>query len=489
MTLAHTPTIQDSSTLELAAWRQLGSTKAAPALALAQLRLLLAEGAAGSVAVTLADGSLLLGPDGLAARLPRLDWRTMDTPRRARVLADAGWLQAHQPTVAVPCVTEAGYQGTLIAGPLTPGLLDRAKALSRPLAVLLARETAAQSQAQARAGEGWLARTTPNSGAESGVLEIVGITGGLRDVVAQVERVAATAIPLLILGETGAGKELLARLIHERSPRRDGPIVRVNCGAIPAELVDSELFGHERGSFTGAVATRRGWFERADGGTLFLDEIGELPLAAQVRLLRVLQDGQFERVGGQETRTADVRIVAATHRDLPTMVRDGRFRGDLWYRLSVFPLRLPPLRERLGDLPALARHFAAQAGGRLGWSGVQPTDADIRELAAYDWPGNVRELAAVVERAVLLGHGQRLDLAAALAVGSRIPAAEPVAPPQRHTPTLEQAQVQQIEDALRHTRGRIEGAGGAAERLAVNPHTLRARMRKFGIDWTRFRLG
>ncbi len=478
---------EDSNALELAAWRQFGSTKPLLELATAQLRPLFGDGGVGSVAIVLTNGTSLVAPDGLASRLTKVEWRTLDAARRSQLLTEAGWPAAHLPVVTVACVTEGGQQGTLIAGPLSDGLQERARAISRPLAVLLAREAAAQALAESRAGQGWLDRTTPNSGAENGVLEIVGITGGLREVVSQVERVANTSIPVLILGETGAGKELLARLIHERSSRRDGPIVRVNCGAIPAELVDSELFGHERGSFTGAIQTRRGWFERADGGTLFLDEIGELPLAAQVRLLRVLQDGLYERVGAQETRRANVRVVAATHRDLPSMVREGRFREDLWYRLSVFPVRLPPLRERLSDLPALARHFAAEAGGRLGWSGVQPTEADLRELAAYDWPGNVRELAAVVERAVLLGHGQRLDLRAALDIGARIPA--PVtAPHSSSPPTLEQAQVQQIEDALRHTRGRIEGVGGAAERLAVNPHTLRARMRKFGIDWARFRV-
>ncbi len=463
---------------ELSAWRQLGSAKPLPELVTSQLREILVDPATGSVAVVLPTGAVLLGPEGLAPRLPQLDWRTLPA------LRDAGWLPSHLPPVVVPCVTESGLQGTLLVGPATPELLERARALARPLAVALARDTEAQRIAQERAGQGWLDRTTPNSGSEASVLEIVGMKGGLKAVVAQVERVAGTTIPVLILGETGAGKELLARLIHERSPRSKGPIVRVNCGAIPADLVDSELFGHERGSFTGAVQARRGWFERADGGTLFLDEVGELPLAAQVRLLRVLQDGEFERVGGQEVRHADVRVVAATHRDLPTMVRAGQFREDLWYRLSVFPVRLPPLRERLDDLPALARHFAAQAGGRLGWSGVQPTDEDIRELAAYDWPGNVRELAAVVERAVLLGHGQRLDLRAALALGARLPAPAAVSRPA----TLQDAQVVQIEDALRHTRGRIEGAGGAAERLGVNPHTLRARMRKFGIDWAQFRL-
>src|SRR5690606_17151095 len=193
------------------------------------------------------------------------------------------------------------------------------------------------------------------------VEEIVGADGSLRAVMTRGEQVAPTDAPVLSLGETGTGKEVVARAIHARSARADGPIVRVNCGAIPTELVDSELFGHEKGAFTGALATRKGWFERADGGTLFLDEVGDLPLAAQVRLLRILQDGTYERVGGQQTRRVDVRILAATHRDMEALVREGRFREDLWFRISVFPLYLPPLRSRPGDVPALARHFARAA--------------------------------------------------------------------------------------------------------------------------------
>ena len=228
---------------------------------------------------------------------------------------------------------------------------------------------------------------------------VVGAETGLREVMAQVEKVAPTDTPVLILGETGSGKEVIARAIHERSRRSQGPVVRVNCGAIPSELVDSELFGHERGSFTGAIAARKGWFERADGGTLFLDEIGELPLAAQVRLLRILQDGTFERVGAQRAQTCDVRLVAATHRDLKELSAHGAFRQDLWYRISVFPIRLPALRERPGDIAPLARHFARRAGLRLGGVELEPDPEDLELLAAYRWPGNVRELAAVIERA------------------------------------------------------------------------------------------
>ncbi|HKP62103.1 MAG TPA: sigma-54 dependent transcriptional regulator [Polyangiales bacterium] len=341
---------------------------------------------------------------------------------------------------------------------------------------------------------------------------IVGESAGLRSVMERVEQVAPTDAPVLILGETGSGKEVIARAIHARSRRARGPVVRVNCGAIPAQLIDSELFGHERGSFTGAVSTRKGWFERADGGTLFLDELGELPLEAQVRLLRVLQDGSLERVGGHQAITVDVRIVAATHRNLETMVAAGRFREDLWYRISIFPVRLPALRERPTDIPALATHFAQRAGLRLSGTALTPSDNDVNLLLRYPWPGNVRELAAVIERAAILGSGRRLEVAKALgtfdgeALSSR-PLAEraghlqPVAasypPPPTPLPVpgntggelapLGAAMVSHIERALVATHGRIEGPFGAAKLLGINPHTLRARMRKLGIDWARFR--
>jgi len=320
---------------------------------------------------------------------------------------------------------------------------------------------------------------------------IVGADSGLSEVMARVEKVAATDAPVLILGETGSGKEVIARSIHARSPRSSGPIVRVNCGAIPGELVDSELFGHEKGSFTGAIHTHRGWFERADGGTLFLDEIGELPPAAQVRLLRILQDGSFERVGAQQSLSVDVRLVAATHRNLEDMVAAGTFRQDLWYRISVFPIHLPPLRERPADVPALAAHFAAGAGKRLGGVALVPSPEDMALLLSYDWPGNVRELASVIERAAILGEGKKLDVASALGrSASRAPrpsAVERPAAVEVGGASLEAAMRKHIEEALAATAGRIEGEKGAARLLGINPHTLRARMRKLGIEWQRFR--
>ena len=296
--------------------------------------------------------------------------------------------------------------------------------------------------------------------------------------------------PVLILGETGTGKEVVARALHGRSRRAAGPFLRVNCGALPPELIDSELFGHERGSFTGAVGSRRGWFERADGGTLFLDEVGELPPAAQVRLLRVLQDGSFQRVGGERSLNVDVRVIAATNRDLRAGVATGTFREDLWFRLAVFPIPLPPLRARAQDIPALAAHFSLRAAERLGLPPRMPDAADLGLLEAYSWPGNVRELASVIERAAILGDGQRLDVARALGVApftaARPPARDPVAEVAR-LPSLDTATREHIEAALGQCRGRIEGPFGAARLLRVNPHTLRSRMRRLGIDWARFR--
>jgi transcriptional regulator with GAF, ATPase, and Fis domain len=324
---------------------------------------------------------------------------------------------------------------------------------------------------------------------------IVGAEGRLRPVLERVALVSPSDVPVLILGETGSGKEVIARAIHTRSARAAGPFIRVNCGAIPPDLIDSELFGHEKGSFTGAVGTRRGWFERADEGTLFLDEIGELPAAAQVRLLRVLQEGVFERVGGERSLKVDVRIVAATHQDLATMVQQQNFREDLWYRIAVFPIVLPPLREHPEDIAALAEHFAQRAAIRFGLTPQLPSPQDIALLTDYSWPGNVRELIAVIDRAAILGAGKRLEVGKALGSIPEVSALPPTAeqpPPLQPSVasrrlSLDTAMAQHIEAALEATHGRVEGPHGAARLLGINPHTLRGRMRKLGIDWRRFR--
>ncbi len=324
---------------------------------------------------------------------------------------------------------------------------------------------------------------------------VIGSTAGLAETIARAIQVAPTDASVLLEGETGSGKELLARLIHAKSQRARAPMIRVNCGAIPPELVDSELFGHERGSFTGATATRLGWFERADGGTLFLDEVAELPLAAQVRLLRVLQEGTFTRVGGAKTLHVSVRVITATHRDLRAMCSAGTFRQDLWYRVGVFTVRIPPLRERPDDLEPLVRHFARASGIRLTGVPIVPSAEEIDALRPYTWPGNVRELAAVVERAAILGGGRRLEIHSALGDPTPMVAAQSSASAKTETPassdafpTLDDAIRAHVIRALGLARGRVEGRGGAADLLGINPHTLRGKMRRLKLEWSRYRV-
>jgi hydrogenase-4 transcriptional activator len=372
-------------------------------------------------------------------------------------------------------------------------------ALQEPMAVALDNDTRLLELAALRdAAEAERQSLLRRLGRRDAGDTIVGEASGLAQVMQRVDLVSRSEVPVLILGETGTGKELVARAIHNRSDRHNGPFLRVNCGAIPRELIDSQLFGHEKGAFTGANETRQGWFERADTGTLFLDEIGELPLEAQVRFLRVLQDGFVERVGSATPIRVNVRVVAATHRDLAAMVRESTFREDLWYRIAVFPILLPPLRDRVEDIPALARHFAERAAIRFGLTPVVPTEADIGLLQSYAWPGNIRELGAVIDRAAILGNGDTLELAAALGVAAprgpldasrNVAAASAgiVSARAGRIATLNDAMRAHIEAALRVTQGRVEGPRGAARLLAINPHTLRARMRKLKINWTTFR--
>jgi transcriptional regulator with GAF, ATPase, and Fis domain len=314
---------------------------------------------------------------------------------------------------------------------------------------------------------------------------VIGAEFGLREVMGLVRRVAPMNAPVLLQGATGTGKEVIANAIHMASPRRDCPLVRVQCGAVPDALLDSELFGHERGAFTGAFQAKRGRFERADGGTIFFDEIGELSLDAQVKLLRVLQDSTFEPLGGGKTLTVDVRVLAATNRDLEQLVSAGRFRADLWFRLNVFPIQLPPLNQRQEDIPALAQFFIDRKAREMGLATRPELDEGATEhLVAYHWPGNVRELQNVIERALILCQGDRLafpDLhASPPAVAARVPADPPVS-----TLSLDEATASHIRQVMRQTNGRIQGANGAAELLGVHPSTLRARLRKLGIVFGR----
>ena len=463
------------------------------------------------------------GPEIAGAGWQRLNrWLKSDEVASTADRTAADWLRVSLPR---------GLEATALLGPLqtahrAPGVLvavaapgklfaDRDlevfRSLLEPLAVALDNDGRLHELRSLReAAEADRQTLLSRLGRQDINEDVVGARTGLKHVMERIELVANSDLPVLILGETGTGKEVVSRAIHARSQRSDGPFIRVNCGAIPPELVDSQLFGHEKGSFTGASQQHQGWFERADRGTLFLDEIGELPLPAQVRLLRVLQDHQIERVGGRSPIHVDVRIVAATHRDLSAMVKERTFREDLWYRVNVFPILLPTLRERLEDIPALVRHFAHRAAARFGLPAVEPTASDLGLLSSYPWPGNIRELGAVIDRAAILGGGRTLAVDVALGLGRQptvpptppdeatlyevIPesAAPPTSPPAVAGPRgdiapLATAMRQHIERALAATRGRIEGQRGAAAILDINPHTLRARMRKLGIDPMRFR--
>jgi formate hydrogenlyase transcriptional activator len=306
---------------------------------------------------------------------------------------------------------------------------------------------------------------------------IVGSSPAVRELLDLVQIVAPTGSTVLIEGETGAGKELIAQAIHVASERRHRPFVKMNCAAIPTELLESELFGHERGSFTGAVAQRIGRFEAANGGTLFLDEIGDMPLHLQTKLLRVLQEQEFERVGGTRTIQTDVRIIAATNQDLKRAVQEQKFRADLYYRLAVFPVRVPPLRERHRDIPSLVRHFVRKHAARMGRRIETISRASLEALTNYDWPGNIRELQNIIERSVVLSNGPELLVALPETVGSR----PSLVLPGRVSNGTEATERARILNALKECRGQVGGATGAAARLGLKRTTLQARMRKHRI--------
>jgi formate hydrogenlyase transcriptional activator len=303
---------------------------------------------------------------------------------------------------------------------------------------------------------------------------IVGRHGGLRAVLSQVVMVAPTNATVLISGETGSGKELIARAIHELSPRHNHNLVKVNCAAIPAGLLESELFGHERGAFTGALMQKKGRFEVADGGSLFLDEIGDIPLELQPKLLRAVQEQEFERLGSVKTIQVNVRMIAATHRNLPAMIREGKFREDLFYRLNVFPVAIPPLRERREDIPQLVNYLVSKLSREMGRQIKTISPRTMETLANHPWKGNVRELANFIERAVVLSQGEELEVP----TGELIASSHEMAP----ISTFQQAERGVIINALRAASGRIAGKGGAAERLGLKRTTLQNKMQKLNIS-------
>jgi DNA-binding NtrC family response regulator len=335
--------------------------------------------------------------------------------------------------------------------------------------------------------EGLRSEVSATPGRSSG---LIGSSPAFQHVLEQADLVASTGSSVLLLGESGTGKERLAERIHAHSPRKDAPLIRVNCAAIPAELFESEFFGHTKGAFTGAVKDRTGRFELADSGTLFLDEIGEIPLELQGKLLRVLQTGTFERVGEEKTRHADVRLIAATNRDLQQAIAEGRFRADLFYRISVFPITLPPLRERPEDIPGLARHFAAQVARKMGVPVPELTHTLLAPYLRYAWPGNIRELQNEIERAMILSRGAPQTLAVSSpqivtapkgSPETGIPSTDPDAPIINEN-QWQHMQRENIVRALRQCDGRVDGAGGAAELLGLRPTTLRSRIKAMGIQ-------
>jgi formate hydrogenlyase transcriptional activator len=381
-------------------------------------------------------------------------------------------------TVAGRCIStlSVGFRKGVLSWP--PAIVDRLRLLADLTVLAVQRGRPVREPEQVRSEAAGSEASAETSGFDEGwdpkgFEDIIGDCPALRVAIGRVHEVAPTDASVILLGETGTGKELFARAVHNLSARRGRPFVRVNCAALPSTLIESELFGHERGAFTGAVSTRQGRFEVAHRGTLFLDEIGDLPADVQAKLLRVLQEGEYERVGSSQSRKVDVRLVAATHHDLEAAVREKRFRADLYYRLNVFPIALPPLRERIEDIPRLVWYFISRRQRALNRKFTCIPDAVFAALAQHSWPGNVRELENVVERAMIHSTGDTLRLDEG--VGPHIPDAV------RETGTLEEVERRHIENTLRRCQWRINGPGNTAEVLGLHPNTLRFRMKKLGI--------
>ncbi len=387
------------------------------------------------------------------------------------------YLPRDEPALWIPEGLEARRSGgELFAAEAT---LSRTLLAEQPLYTMIVRDIQARKEAELAFNRlhGLNLYLRDEIEAEHDFEEMIGASAALRTVLQQVEAVAGAQATVLITGETGTGKELIARAIHSRSARQAKPLIKLNCAAISAHLAESELFGHEKGAFTGALARRLGRFELADGGTLFLDEIGELPLDLQAKLLRLLQEGEFERVGGSQTLKADVRVIAATNRDLARRCRDGQFRPDLYYRLNVFPIEAPALRDRREDIPLLVRHFVQKYAASLGKTIETVPLATLARLQAHSWPGNVRELQHVIERAIIVSRGRTLEFGDWL----REPVAE-MRVDQGSVTTLEAMEREHILKMLEITGWRVSGESGAARLLGLKPTTLEARMKKLGLE-------
>ena len=412
---------------------------------------------------------------------------TADVPYAARIDRAHAAATGVEARLAVPVIVGSRVAYGLMIGSRQwradwrPPVVERLGLAGQILGSGLARVSQVEPPPSERDSGDVDAQPAPGArGGEHATTQIIGESVQLRVALDRLAQVAPLDATVLLLGETGTGKELFARVLHESSRRRKKPLVCVNCAALPPTLIESELFGHERGAFTGAAAMRQGRFELADGGTLLLDEVADLAPELQAKLLRVLQEGEFERVGSSRTRRVDVRVIAATHVDLQTAVADGRFRPDLFYRLSVFPVRLPPLRDRPNDIPALVWYFINRDQRDMGRRITSIPTRVMTSLQQYDWPGNVRELENVIARALIRSTDGTLELddvpqATAPARSGPIAASEDLQ-------TLDAVQRSHIERVLRECGGRINGAGNAAVRLGLHPNTLRFRIKKLGVE-------
>jgi len=421
-------------------------------------------------------------------------WICEDLAQEMRFPEDSRLLAAGiRSYVRVPLRVRDQFVGSLAfsrgtPGPFPPQEVDVFEALARPIAAAMANALAFEEIARLNArlhAENLALRQEIDE--RSMFEEIIGSSPALRETLSRVDKVAATDTTVLITGETGTGKELVARAIHRRSPRAHRALVAVNCAALPPSLVASELFGHEKGAFTGALQRHAGRFELAAGGSIFLDEVGELTPEVQASLLRVLQEGTFERVGGGQPIATDARVIAATNRDLSTAVADGTFRSDLFYRLNVFPIAMPALRQRKEDIPILVEYFAARYAPRFGKRFQSIEKSSMDRILAYSWPGNVRELQNVMERAAILSEGDVLRIDEPLLASAGGPPAAPAGIPLPDS--LREAERRRIEEALAQSAGRVSGAKGAAVLLGLPSTTLESRIKSLGIDKYRFRSG